>query len=68
MMMADKFTDWDRFMRHYTLTQNPQTALRWTAYEKWAEKRAFARLALRARLQAIGSHARSCGVACKPST
>ncbi len=42
--MADQFADWDRFMRHYTETRDPRKALRWTAYEKWAEERRFARL------------------------
>ncbi len=37
--MSDQFSTWDKFMRHYRHTKNPYTALRWTRYEEWAEKR-----------------------------
>lgn len=37
--MADQFSQWDTFMRHYTLTGDPHKALRWTRYDQWAEKR-----------------------------
>jgi hypothetical protein len=37
--MTDQFSDWDMFYRHFTLTQDPHKALKWTRYELWSEKR-----------------------------
>lgn len=51
----DQFAEWDRFMRHYTLTRDPHKALMWTRYERWAEARKREFLVLRARLQATRS-------------
>jgi len=37
--MTDRFATWDTFYRHFTLTQDPRKALRWTRYDLWTEKR-----------------------------
>lgn len=55
MEVNDQFKDWDTFMRHFELTRDLNKALRWTAFEKWANKRQMKRLALRARLLATRS-------------
>jgi hypothetical protein len=37
--VTDRFATWDTFYRHYTVTQDPHRALRWTRYDLWKEKR-----------------------------
>ena len=55
----DQFADWDKFHRHFTLTQDPQKSLRWLRYEKWVEKRRLRRVQDEADLLATESAARA---------
>lgn len=67
--MSDKFADWDTFIRHQTLVQDPHKALRWTRYEKWVEERHLREFKLQADLLATQSAVRAMlGAASKKTT
>ena len=66
--MDDRFENWDRYYRLFTMTGDPHKALRWLKYELWAKKRRDQALALNARHQAALSLQPTPGAALSKNT